>query len=85
MRRYPTIKELTKKKFTINGQNINQENHIHVIVMKVRFLAKYDHFLATNVSFFEPLLRWEYAHVCHNLRTQKEGICSKKSGYKSSN
>ena len=30
---YATAKELKKKKFTINNQNITQENGIHVIFM----------------------------------------------------
>ena len=34
---------------------------------------------------FEPLLGYEYAYVCHNERTQKGDIYSKKQEYKTSN
>ena len=31
-------------------------------------------FSAVNASSFEPLLGWECAYVCQNLRIEKEGI-----------
>ena len=42
-------------------------------------------FIATNVPFYELLLRWETAYVCDNLRTEKEAICGKYSDLKTSN
>ena len=30
---------------------------------------------------FEPLLGWECAYVCHNQRTEKEGILDKRTEY----
>ena len=35
--------------------------------------------------YFEPLLGWKCAYVCHDLRTEKEGIYVKKREYKRSN
>lgn len=34
--------------------------------------------------YFVPLHRWDYACVCHELRTEEEGICSKLSEYQQS-
>ena len=37
------------------------------------------------MCFFELFSGWESEFVYHNLRTEKEGICSKQSEYKASN
>ena len=34
---------------------------------------------------FEPLLVWECASVCHNLKTEEEGIYAKRQKYERSN
>lgn len=50
---------------------------IFILEMKIQneqFLAKYDHFSNSWCIHFEPLLGWEYVKVCHDLRTEKQGI-----------
>ena len=39
----------------------------------------------TLIVFLEALLGRESAKVCHNLKTEKEGVCGKKSEYKTRN
>ena len=34
-------------------------------------------FFSNLCLYFEPLLGWERAFVCHDQRTDKEGICDK--------
>ena len=64
----------------VNSHNINL-----AICMQVTFISenklKKNHFSSKYVCFFgnlcvhfEPLLGWEYAYVCHHLKTEKEGI-----------
>ena len=36
------------------------------------FLSKSDHFFSYWYLYFKPLLGWECAYVCHNLRAIKE-------------
>ena len=80
---YATTKELKKKVFTVKSKNIKQ-----TIGIQLNFILENKHqkehiFNQNTVIFskicvhFEPLLEWESAYVCHNLRTEKEGICSK--------
>ena len=64
---YVTTKELKKKFFKAKGENTKQT--FDKRPSKVHFLAKYYHFSAGNVSFFEPLLGWECAYVCQNKIT----------------
>ena len=77
---YATTKELKKKAFRVNSQNIEQAIKILVIfileinLQKERFLAIYDGFFRDLCVHFESLLRWECAYVCHHLRTEKEDI-----------
>ena len=35
--------------------------------------------------YFEPLLGWECASVCHDLKSEKEGIYAKMQEYERSN
>ena len=59
MHSYATTKELKKKAFTINSQNLKQAIGIQVTFiletkLKKIFLAKYNHFLAADVSYLSP-------------------------------
>ena len=77
---YATTKELKNKRFRINSQNIQQATGIQVTyiskikIQKEAFLAKYDCFFADLCVHYEPLLGWKCTYVCHNLRTEKEGM-----------
>ena len=54
-------------------------------LQKEYFLAKYDSFFSELCVHFEPLLRWECAYVCHDIKTEKEEIYNKQREYKTSN
>ena len=41
---------------------------------RTTFLANYHYFFRYWFVHFELLLEWECAYVCHNLRTEKEGM-----------
>ena len=77
-----------KKAFTVNRGNIKQTVAIHVTFILEKYLQKYI-FYQNRIIFlcvqFEPLLGWEYATSCHDLRTQKEGIYAKRQKYERSN
>ena len=66
--------------FRINSQNIQQKFGIQVTFIseikpqKERFLEKYDCFFKDLCIHLEPLLGWERAYVCNDLRTAKESI-----------
>ena len=83
MHTYQTTEELKTKEFTINCQNINQEIGIHVTfifeikLQKYVFCENMTKFKPLMCPFSNPLLGWESAHVCHNLRTEKESDCGK--------
>ena len=77
----PQRNNLKMKAFTINSQNKNQEISIHMtfileIKLQKESYARYDHSFSPNRKFvlFEPLLGWQCVYVCHDLRTEKEGI-----------
>ena len=48
-------------------------------------LSKCDHFFQKLCVQFEPLLGWESAFICHDLRTEKEGIYVKRQENKRNN
>ena len=83
MHTYATTKELKEREFKAKRENIKLTTGIQLTFIskkklrKQHFLAKYDHFLSADVSFFEALLGWEFAHVCHNLQNEKERIWGK--------
>ena len=66
--------------YRINSQNIQQKFGIQVTFIseikpqKERFLEKYDCFFKDLCILLEPLLGWERAYVCNDLRTAKESI-----------
>ena len=49
------------------------------------YFAKYDCCFGNSCVHFEPLLGWECAYVCHNIRTEKESTYGKNSEQKTSN
>ena len=73
-----------KRAFRINIRNIQQTIGILVTfiseikLQKIYILGKYDCLSVGLCVHFEPLLGWEYAYICHNLRTEEEeGIYSR--------
>ena len=64
----------------MDSQNIKQNFGIQMNFMseikpqKERYLAKYDCFFGGFSVYFDSLLGWEFAYVCHDLITEKEGI-----------
>ena len=80
MHTYVTTKELEKAAFRMNSQNIKQNFGIQMNFIseikpqKERYLAKYDCFFGGFSVYFDSLLGWEFAYVCHDLITEKEGI-----------
>ena len=47
---------------------------LEIKLNKYIFLANYDLFFSQKRVPIEPLLGWECVYVCHELRTEKEGI-----------
>ena len=66
--------------FKINSRDMKQKFGIQVIfISKIkpgieRFLPEYDCFFGDLCVHFQPLLGWECAYVCRDLRTEKEDI-----------
>ena len=60
-------------------QNIQVTFISEIKPQKERFLEKYDCFFKDLCILLEPLLGWERAYVCNDLRTAKESIKSKKT------
>ena len=67
---YAATKELKSKALTVNSQNIR-----YVIAIQVKksfknniFFVKYNCFFGDLWVHFEPLLGWEYAHICPRLK-----------------
>ena len=57
-----------------------QVNFVFEIKLK-RYIcfAKCDYYFGDLFVHFEPLLGWECAYVCYNIRTEKEGTYGKNS------
>ena len=72
MHMYATTKELKKKAFRINSQNIEQAIGIlmtfisEIKLQKENILAKFDYLFVNLHVHLEPLLGWECAYVCHD-------------------
>ena len=65
----------------LKGTNMKKKFGIQVTFMlKIKILkyilVNFEHFFSRYCLLFEPLLGWESTDVCHNLRIEKEGICS---------
>ena len=63
----------------VNNQNINSQHTSDIYLekktlKKKHFSAKYDCFFGDISVHFEPLLGWECAYICPDLKTEKEGI-----------
>ena len=65
--------------------NCQNDLNLGKIASKVKFLSKFGHFLSDLRIQFEPLLGRECASVCHDLKTEKEGIYAKMQEYERSN
>ena len=86
---YGTTGELKKKAFKAvkrmqNNQLVYKWPLFWKLSFKSTFLAIHDHFTDGNASFLNPALRWECAHVCLNLKTEKGGFYGKQWKYKTS-
>ena len=72
---YATSKELKKKAFTKNSQNIQQAVDIQLTfiseikLQKEHFLAKYDCSFGDLCVYFEPLFGWECAKRMSRLQS----------------
>ena len=78
-----------KKAFTVNRKNIKQKIAIKMtfileVSFKSIFLSKYDHFSICWCMYFEHILGWECAYLCHNPRTEKEDVYDKYREHKTS-
>ena len=75
---------MKKKEFMVKRQNIKQAISIQatssrkISIKKNILLSKCDHLFSKLWVHFEPLLGWEYAFICHDLRTEKQDIYVKK-------
>ena len=49
----------------------------NMIISAATNVPWYDHFFSKLCVHFEPLLKWEYAHVYCNLKTEKEVVWGK--------
>ena len=86
--RMPRLKK-KKKVCTINSHNKNQEigtqvtnileikHQMYIFIKQCPFLSKNVHFLNHICVYFEFMLGWECAQVCHDLKTGKEGLENK--------
>ena len=89
--RYDTTKELRKKAFKAKEDNIKPQvlyrwpSSWKLNVKITDLFANYDHLFIRKCALFQPLLGWECACACHNVRTEAEDMYTKKSEYKTSN
>ena len=85
-RSYLCRKELTvKSKIKKQGIGIQVTSSQKISIKKNVPLSKCDHFFQKLCVHFEPLLGWESAFICHDLRTEKEGIYVKRQENKRNN
>lgn len=72
-----------KETIFVNSQNIKQTISIQLFfileikVQKGYYFGKIWSFFQLLTIYFEPLLRWECAYACHDLRTETECIYDK--------
>ena len=59
--------------------------HLGIHQQKHVFGGKFDPFFSRYFVLFEPLLGWKYEYVCHDWKTEKEGIYSKIWKHKTTN
>ena len=80
MHRYDTTKDLRKKAFKTKEENIKQTSGVQMTLLleierqKYNFFANYEHFFTRKCVLFQPLLGWQCACACHNVRTEAEDM-----------
>ena len=86
MHTYATTQELKKKHFKQKKKNnIKEANGLQVnFVFEIKLkryicFAKYDSYFGDWCVHFDPMLRWECAYVCLNVRTEKGNTYGEKS------